>query len=78
MSISTIKVIVERIRVSTTASPIAVFEKKDGQLDAVFAATIATQQRVMSGDPSFIGMFNKGMNRIEIKEKLQRHYHNKF
>ena len=70
MSISTISVIMGRIKSATETSPIAVFkptdslENEDGErmLDAVFGATIATKQQIDDEDENFIGLFHKDMD----------------
>jgi len=60
MSKMAVKHILERIKHATADSSIAVFTIKlnpSGLLDAVFAATVASQQRLRAGDPALLGVW---------------------
>jgi hypothetical protein len=74
MSIGTVSTIIERIKVATVASPIAVFVEKNTKgsilLNAVFADTVKTKARIESGDDNYIGAFNRTMNLEKIRSFL--------
>ena len=70
MTILSTQLIIDRIKVATTRSPIAVFKTPDGRLDALFASTLVTHRRIKAGDPFLIGVFNSTMNLAGIKDKL--------
>ncbi len=60
MSISTIKVIAERILAASPKSKIAVFRSKDAGFtvfDAVFDSTVDTQKRIKNFCPDYIGSY---------------------
>ena len=67
MSIIPEKTIAARINSASHGSPIAVFTTRQYNrdngltltvLDAVFANTYATRDRILAGDPNFIGSFH--------------------
>ena len=62
MSIMTVDLIMEKIKIATPESPIAVF-KCDiiGQLDAVFAETVETRRVIRSAEKQLVGVYHKGM-----------------
>ncbi len=65
MSISSIKVIKERILTATKNSKIAVFKTMiDGELvlDAVFDSTIATKKRIEEGCEKYVGSYYGSLN----------------
>ncbi len=72
MTISSIAIIMSRIRSAETDSPIAVFVEFGNQLNAVFGATIATMQRIAAKDRKFIGSYDRTMNVGKIRAKLTR------
>ena len=62
MSIDDPKSILTRIMVASEESPIAVFKtSEEGCLEAVFADTTGTRQRVSSG-VDLVGLFDQSMN----------------
>lgn len=69
MTISSVDVIMGRIHTAMYDSPIAVFKSK-GKLDAVFAATAKTQNRIKSGDVNLIGVYNGTMKQKDIRDTL--------
>lgn len=73
MSVSSVKIILDRISVASTSSPIAVFVVPNGGkygLDAVFADTYETQRRTKTHSSGYIGSFTKFGNEREIELKL--------
>lgn len=69
MSKSNLNHVMMRIRGSDISSPIAVFRcNQPNMLDAVFAATVKTQQ--MLDHPDLIGVYNGTMNMDQVKREL--------
>jgi len=59
MSISTLPIVQERIRTAPEDSPIAVFlTKKEGILNACFAATIESQRIISEKPENLVGVFH--------------------
>ena len=56
MSQGTIENIIIRIKAATKESPIAVF-KDGGKLNAMFAATVKTQDEIISNHTNLVGVF---------------------
>lgn len=72
MTIATVDTILERVKSATSKSPIAVFKcNVFGHFNAVFANTVETQRRIRSGDPAYIGTFDKGWKKDELIGVLQ-------
>ena len=75
MSIGTIETIMGRIAAATQDSQIAVFVTsdcfKDRTLDAKFAGTFKTMQKIKNNDPTLIGCFDCSMDSYKVKEKLK-------
>ena len=70
MSISSLKIIENRIESARAESPIAVFRTDEPcNYEAVFASTVATSVRIKSGDPLLVGTFCKG-SEPSLKESL--------
>ena len=63
-----IAAIIERIKVATEHSPIAVFKSRYG-LDAVFGNTATTQDMMVNSD-AFVGLYHKDMNLDRIYIEL--------
>lgn len=62
MSIMTVDLIMERIKIATPDSPIAVFRSAIiGQLDAVFAETVETRRVIRSAEKQLVGVYHRGM-----------------
>ena len=84
MSISTIKVIKERILSAPVNSKIAVFKnaKKDGKLiinedgsralDAVFDNTISTQERINRGCKDYVGSYYRGSDIVAAVSDMRK------
>jgi hypothetical protein len=73
MSARSVDLIMNRILTATPESPIAVFRwDKEGLLDAVFACTVATQQRISANDPLLVGVYDKTDNVRTVKRALTR------
>lgn len=73
MSLSGVSVIMGRIETAEKTSQIAVFRSPGspkGTLDAVFANTVRTKNRVVNDDSLLIGVFDKRMDRSEVRTKL--------
>jgi hypothetical protein len=66
MSEATVDLIMRRIKAATKESPIAVFRMSNGELDAVFASTIHTMNR-MRQTTNLVGIYY----RPEKEEKLE-------
>jgi hypothetical protein len=67
MTVTSERTIEDRITTATSESPIAVFDAKKYDprdltnktiLDAVFASTFHTRDRIQFGDPNFIGCYH--------------------
>jgi len=73
MSISTVKVIIDRIKAATSQSPIAVFKTPDGFLDASFASTVECQRllQMPAEDTGLIGVYDKSLCMDEIRSDLR-------
>lgn len=71
MSYDTPYTIINRIKLATHESPIAVFQcEKEGKLDAMFANTVFTKKRINKGY-GFIGKFHRGdLQEIDVLQKL--------
>lgn len=72
MTISTVEVIMERVKTAYKDSPIAVFYADDGSLDAMFAATIETQKRIRTDEQNLVGVFHRYMNQGAVRFQLDR------
>lgn len=71
MSISSIEHTMIRIEFAETDSPIAVFKcNVPGHVNALFAATIRTQDRINLAGSNLIGVFDMSMNQRHIKKML--------
>ena len=72
MSESGVSLIMKRIEGASPSSPIAVFAcSRHGFLDAVFAATVKTQQRISNGDSDLVGVYGGTMDLEAIRNKLR-------
>ena len=73
MSVDNVDRVMTRIEFAHVESPIAVFKGNlPGQVNAMFAATVATQDRIARGDPDLIGVFDESMNLRHIRLQLQQ------
>ena len=73
MSISAIEHAMIRIAFARVESPIAVFTcNVPGHVNAMFAATVKTQERIERGDPTLLGVFDASMNMRHIRAQLQQ------
>jgi hypothetical protein len=75
MSVSSIKIIMDRISCATTFSPISVFVVPKGnkyELDAVFRDTYETAKRLSSYPFGYVGSFTKYDKPKEVEIKLIR------
>ena len=71
MSISTVDMIIGRIKLATAESPISVFRcHVPGRLNAVFSNTVLTRKMVASGGYGYVGTFTRDDNLIDLKSKL--------
>jgi hypothetical protein len=60
-----------RIEKADIDSPMAVFKTdKTGFVDAVFANTVFTQQRIASNDPDLIGVFGSDSNMDDARQLI--------
>jgi len=75
MSIGTIETIIGRIKVATVLSPIAVFKELDNDqnwiLNAVFADTVKTQDKINGSGIGHVGTFNRTMDMFEVRSVLR-------
>jgi len=76
MSIGTVKTIIDRIKVATVLSPIAVFKETNDEaievLNAVFADTVETRKRIANNYYGYIGTFDRTMNMADIRKQLRQ------
>lgn len=74
MSLMKLDHILDRIKGAPKDSPIAVFSGMagSGELNAVFADTIQTQQLIAKNHPSLIGVFDRHMPLGQIKQTLNQ------
>lgn len=70
MTVMSTDLILERVKVAEKESPIAVFQDENGDLDAVFAATIGTQERIKNDDPDLVGVFHKYQRISTVRARL--------
>ncbi len=63
--------IMDRIKVASRKSPIAVFKAKSG-LVAVFADTVKTRAIANKENPNFVGSFHGGLKRKLVFKKLNQ------
>lgn len=71
MSKGNLQQVMTRIKGSEASSPIAVFRcEQPGMLDAVFAATVRTQQLIEQRHPDLIGVYDGTMNLNKVFQKL--------
>lgn len=66
MTIATISIILDRIETAKRSSQIAVFVTPGGRLDAMFASTFWTQDRIKSKDQTLVGVFDNTMPRDDV------------
>jgi len=74
MSIGTIETIIGRIKTATVLSPIAVFKARSilgDELNAVFADTVKTREKIEAGDENYIGTFDRTMDMFEVRSVLR-------
>ena len=72
MSICDIETTMERIKSAPPESPIAVFRCGfPGQVNALFATTIKTSDRIEDGDNLFVGVFDRTMDMHHVREQLR-------
>jgi hypothetical protein len=73
MTVGTVLQVMSRIKGATPLSQIAVFltDETRPKLDAVFAATVLTQQKIAAKDASLIGVFDKTMDLINVEKRLR-------
>lgn len=73
MTMSSITTTLGRIAAASSESPIAVFFiGSTASVNAVFARTFHTMNRIASGDPRFIGCFDMHANQLELGLQLRR------
>ena len=71
MSKASLNSVLDRIKTATERSPIAVFRtQQPDTYNAVFGATIHTQNLIKANDPDFIGLYHAGMNTTRIMAEL--------
>lgn len=73
MSIASVDVIIDRIKVATPNSPISVFTvQQDNRrvLDARFTDTVAGRRESTIHNPNFVGKFHKHNHIERIRQKL--------
>lgn len=71
MSKMTINHIMDRIKVATCVSPIAVFRTETpGLFNAVFANTVITKGMIAAGTYKLVGVYDSGMDLCDVKNKL--------
>ena len=81
MSISTIEVIGERIKVATPSSKIAVFIVKDQgltKLDCVFATGTACAERIRYESDTYVGSFDASEKKEALKKIKKALLNSKF
>ena len=72
MSLSTLDMIIDRIKSAPEESPIAVFrEPMERNLNAVFADTVKTRKWMKYKEKLFVGNFHQNMDAAEVKMKLK-------
>jgi hypothetical protein len=71
MSYSNVDAIMERIKIATKQSPIAVFTGSRG-LNAVFGATIDTLTKINYEPENYVGMFYGEMDQAEVRDILEK------
>jgi len=68
---SSVDVIIERIKVATVKSPIAVFvDPVKKTLVSCFGSTVITKARIKRNDPTFVGTFHRHMNMNQVRHYL--------
>ena len=76
MTIATIDVIIDRIGIATSVSPIAVFRhwdsKKRSMLEMYFESTYLTRRLCKTNKKLLVGIYDKSLNRILVLEELQQ------
>lgn len=73
MSQDTIEHAMMKIEYARPESPIAVFKSnQDGHVNAMFADTIKTKERIARCDPDLIGVFDATMNQRHIRAMLEQ------
>jgi len=80
MSVVSVPIAMSKIKSATTRSPIAIFRltleqqkasKSKNGLDAIFAATVLTQQRILADDLLLVGVFDNTMSVAAVRRKLR-------
>jgi len=75
MTVGTLQNVMDRIGAATQDSQIAVFVTsdcfKDRTLDAKFANTVKTMQKINNNDPSFVGCYDCSMDSLMIQSELK-------
>ena len=77
MTVSSVPLIMSRIKSASPRSKIAVFktrapETNEPALDAVFANTVMTEARIQSHDRNLVGVYWRDSNQRDTREKLYR------
>lgn len=76
MTLATIDVILDRISIATSASPIAVFQHTDksrkSQLVVCFANTVKTRNLIRTQEDTLVGIYDKSLSRDWTLHKLQQ------
>jgi len=74
MSKGNLQQVMARIKGSEVSSPIAVFRCDEPEmLNAVFAATVKTQQMIEQRHPDLIGVYDGTMNLDQVLRELAGH-----
>lgn len=71
MAVQDLEGILFRIEAATPESPIAVFALPKSKLEAVFAATVRSQERMRTAR-NLIGVFNNGMTPNTVRGLLRK------
>ena len=72
MSLSTLDIIIDRIKLATEESPIVVFKQPmEKNLNAVFADTVFTKRWIKYKEFFFVGNFHRNMELDEVKRQLK-------
>ena len=70
MSLCNSLILMGRIAVATSSSPIAVFTNSPGRFDAVFAATVTAKKRIAEQPKELIGIYTRDDDPLTVQLAL--------
>ena len=73
MTISTLSMVLDRIKHAKPESPIALFYVDKDKVDSMFASTIATQKIIKAKPDNLIGVYDETHDLDKVRSKIKAH-----